>query len=46
MTNIIIIAVSLIIGIISGRIKSVPKDSYKLLNAIINTFCLHAATLD
>ncbi len=45
MTNIILIAVSLIAGIISGRIKSVPKDSYKLLNAVIINFCLPALAL-
>jgi len=46
MTNIIIIAVSLIIGIISGRIKSFPENAYNVLYARRNTFCLHAATLD
>jgi hypothetical protein len=45
MTNIILIAVSLIAGIISGRIKSVPKDSYKLLNFIIINFCLPAMAI-
>lgn len=45
MSNIILIAISLIAGIISGRIKSIPADSYKLLNSILINFCLPAMAI-
>ena len=45
MSSIILIAISLLAGIVLGKIKSIPKDSYKVLNAIIINISLPALAI-